>query len=165
MNSLLWWQQRASTSSLNRARFEVTTDFTDGVNPVLLQPMTRTSFDPITNIQQNKYIVLKDIQAKCFLATCVEEGQQLPDQTSDVPLILYHTYDFRIRINEQVYHYPVSFNHNADEDRSQLYNALFTDAIKVLDVEVLRQFINPVFQGVGIPVTLSVILEFYTYEQ
>lgn len=162
-NSLEFWAQRASSASINEARFEVDTDFVGGP----LVPMPLTSFDPFVNPSggRNQFAVLKDITARCYLPICVDPETTVPNQTSDMIRALYHTYDFRVRINGQVIHYPVTFVRNADEYKSQLFNSRFSETVKSLDCEVFRQFVNPVFQGAGINVHLSLALEFYTFLQ
>jgi len=143
-------------NSQNYARFEVTTDFSGSLSV----PMLPTNHDLLTIDQRTQLVQIRDIMAICYLPTCVPTGGTLP-QYSSAPLVaLYHTYTFQIRINSQNTQFSAVFNKNADKQRSRQVLSTFLNSVRTLEVTAQRDFIDPVWQGAGLVVTLALIIEF-----
>lgn len=150
---------RSYPNSQNFARFEITTDFT---TPGALD-MLPTNHDDLTLAPRSQLIQIRDITAFCYLPTCVPTGGTLPQYSSGPLIALYHTYTFNIRINGMNTQFSTVFNLTADKQRSRMVLSAFENEVKILSVKAQRDFIDPVWQGPGLVVTLAVLIEFYCF--
>lgn len=165
VSSLSFYDQRAFVGSLQQSRFHLFSDFAGGGFFPMIYDAPDPLADPVNIVGQNQFVVLKDITARVMFPTCVESPNTIPVQASDTLLALFQEFTFRIRVNDMVQWFPVTFVRNADEYKSQGLLARFDFAVKSLTVDVRRDYIDGALANAGWIEYLTLGLEFLTFYQ
>lgn len=167
LTSLAFFDQRAGSGTINQARFHLVSDFTAGA---IFEAMIPDSRDPIGESTtgndlygRNQFVVLKDITARVMFPICLIDNTPPPVQSNAAIRALFQEFTFRIRINDQTIWYPVSFVTNADTYKSQGILARFDSAVKTLEVDVSRDFVDGALTGQGWFEYLTLQLELFTF--
>jgi hypothetical protein len=147
----------AISNGINFSRFEVLTDFV--AEPTV--PMPLVSVDVLTARRQK--FQLKGLRAQCYLPICKDAlGNIITYQTCICGL--YHTYEFQLLINSSRISWSVAFAQNVDNLYNNNFFAIEDTDINTLSAKVTRKVIDPVWQGAGINVQLSLTMEGFTYQ-
>jgi len=158
-NVYSFMEGRNYPSSQNYARFELITDFTAGG----AEPMVLKSTDVLAGNKRFQKVLVRQITAAAYLPICAATPPPGNIFSSSPLVALYHTYRFPMKINDMATVFEAAFVQNADRQTSRDVYTQFEHALTLLEVSAERDFIDPKFQGAGINVALSLIIEFLCF--